>query len=59
MKQRFCEKCGEFLPEDAPYWKTLCYRCYKYMNFKKGKRIGAVMSRLGESEITRNQGRRY
>ena len=59
MKERLCEKCGNLLKEDTEEWKTLCYKCYKYNTFQKGKKIKNVMDRLNESNIVHNQGRKW
>lgn len=56
-KQKVCEKCGEDLPDDSPYWKKLCTSCWKYDTFKRGHNITNVMDRLDESSIVHNQTR--
>lgn len=58
-KQKVCEKCGEDLSEDSPFWKKLCGNCWKYVTFKKGQRITNIMDRLNESNIVHNGERKW
>jgi hypothetical protein len=53
-KKKVCEKCGEDLPDDSPYWKKLCTLCWKKNTFGKND-IRDQMQRLGESNYTHNR----